>query len=653
MFLPVVSAALGSAPSASTNLTVGALLSDHAVLQTSADSGAGPGVVRGTAAPGVTVRIVGPGFPGAPYATKAGADGTWSVALESDADLLRKGRDLGPFNLTVTDDSRSGAVVTASDVYYGNVFFCSGQSNMVYTVDAIDRAKQELADANHPNIRLFQLARDASPEPGSAGARVVPFARSAAARGKPFGLFGATAGPAPVLRDVAGSCLYGDHPSNPCDAPIRSWARATPAVVGRFSAVCYLAARDLMLNRTGADGAIGLIESDYGGTPVQAWSPPAALRACGMPTDDCRAYTGGRCKDYPARLFNRMVAPFAGWGLRSFIWYQGEANSDEGFPLYRDEYRCVFGQMIEGWRDAWAAALGAGAGAGAGVGVAPIPFVFVQLSAWTGNWGFEGLPCVASYCPVIARIKLAQADVAGVGGDGSASPAVAPTAAVGMAIADDWGGTQASGVHPPFKTQPAQRVARQLLRVAFGDAAVQADGPRVVGARGLAQRARGAGGAGGDGGGGSSRNGTAAQRIVFTLAPRADGAAHVLRFEGTNDCDQQYSKLCCGSDGAGGPVLGRVCTHANATLCAADAGDGVYEASFALESGGAGTRGGGGDAAGAAGAAAVVLTATADVPSGETVRWVDYAMTDFPQCKVVDQDGLPMSTFGPLAVPAR
>ena len=52
----------------------------------------------------------------------------------------------------------------------------------------------------------------------------------------------------------------------------------------------------------------------------------------------------------------------------------------------------------------------------AAVTAAAIPFVFVQLSAWTGNWGFENLPCTATYCPVIARIKLAQADVAGLGG---------------------------------------------------------------------------------------------------------------------------------------------------------------------------------------------------------------------------------------------
>ena len=57
-------------------------------------------------------------------------------------------------------------------------------------------------------------------------------------------------------------------------------------------------------------------------------------------------------------------------------------------------------KMIASWRHAW--------------GAPNLPFVWVQLSAWTGNWGFDDLPCVEFYCPVITRIRLAQADVAGV-----------------------------------------------------------------------------------------------------------------------------------------------------------------------------------------------------------------------------------------------
>ena len=247
---------------------------------------------------------------------------------------------------------------------------------------------------------------------------------------------------------------------------------------------------------------------------------------------------------------------------------------------------------------------------------AAIPFVFVQLSAWTGNWGFENLPCTATYCPVIARIKLAQADVAGLGGNGAFAPSER-LEKVGMAVADDWGATQNEGVHPPFKTQPAQRVARQLLQLAYSDGPnVTATGPVVANAAVVP----------------GACNATTVT-VEFTFGTNADA----LTMQGTNDCDQQYSKACCGADGATGPIMGRFCTHANATLCAADSGDngdnGIYPAHFALDRHG-------------------TLTATATIKNGQTVRFVDYQVTDFPQCKVVNGAGLPLSTFGPFAVDA-
>ena len=145
--------------------SVSALLTDHAVLQTSANGGGGPGVVRGTAEPGATVTLRSTGandFPGAPYKATATSAGTWAIELADDASLLKSNAALGPFDVVVSDGT---ATVSAADVFYGDVFLCSGQSNMVYTVDAIHRAKEELAAANHPNMRLFQLARDQSPNP--------------------------------------------------------------------------------------------------------------------------------------------------------------------------------------------------------------------------------------------------------------------------------------------------------------------------------------------------------------------------------------------------------------------------------------------------------------------------------------------------------
>jgi sialate O-acetylesterase len=70
-------------------------------------------------------------------------------------------------------------------------------------------------------------------------------------------------------------------------------------------------------------------------------------------------------------LFSSMIGPFIGTGLRSFLWYQGEANMNEGFHLTRANYGCLFREMIRDWRLAW--------------GNSSIPFNLVQLHSCDGG----------------------------------------------------------------------------------------------------------------------------------------------------------------------------------------------------------------------------------------------------------------------------
>jgi len=58
------------------------------------------------------------------------------------------------------------------------------------------------------------------------------------------------------------------------------------------------------------------------GTPVQAWTKPDGLKACGLSTTNCTTEKGGNCSHYPSTLYNHMVMPFVGYGLRSVLWYQ-------------------------------------------------------------------------------------------------------------------------------------------------------------------------------------------------------------------------------------------------------------------------------------------------------------------------------------------
>ena len=112
-----------------------------------------------------------------------------------------------------------------------------------------------------------------------------------------------------MVSDVRGvcACLHGRTP-------------VSPKVIGDFSAICYLTLRDVSRMHTGSR-PIGLIESDWGGTPVQAWTPPEGLAACGLPLHNCTTEPHGNCTDYPSKLYNHMVQPFVGFGLRAILWY--------------------------------------------------------------------------------------------------------------------------------------------------------------------------------------------------------------------------------------------------------------------------------------------------------------------------------------------
>ena len=345
-----------------------------------------------------------------------------------------------------------------------------------------------------------------------------------------------------------------------------------------------------------------------GGTPVQAWTKPEGLSACGMSTTNCTTEPGGNCSHYPSTLFNHMIMPFVGFGLRSVLWYQGEADSDEGFPMQRQQYACVFGRMIQGWRDSW--------------GAPAMPFGFVQLSSWTGNWGFDHLPCVANYCPVISRIRLAQGDVVGQAGPPIAplhgTPAF-PLKNTFMAVAYDQGDNQAHGVHSRFKSKPAHRLALQVLHTAFAGftppGAGDYSGPLPVSASSDHRGKEGGAAA------------AAATRVTSVTVQLSHAAAGV-RLNDTRTCNEQFGKLCCG---AGNTAFGaRICTAAKHEDCEKDAnGQTVFNANVTVGSG-----------------VTIVLSAMGVVG---TPTFVDFGQTDFPQCSVVGTGtGI---ALGPFSIP--
>lgn len=211
----VLAAAMASAPAPSkaqapTPTLLHPLFQDHAVLQRDQ-----PIPIWGTAAPGVQVAVI---FAGQTRTTRADASGQWHALLPTTAAG-------GPYEMTV----RAGqATQVVRDLKVGDVWLCSGQSNMELPVSRTLDAASEIAAAGHPDIRLFTVPKAAA---------------------------------------VA--------PQDTFNAPV-AWSAATPDTVRDFSAACFYFARELQKS---VNVPMGLIQSAWGGSRIEAWTSAGALRA--------------------------------------------------------------------------------------------------------------------------------------------------------------------------------------------------------------------------------------------------------------------------------------------------------------------------------------------------------------------------------------
>ncbi|HEX7071148.1 MAG TPA: sialate O-acetylesterase [Rhodothermales bacterium] len=189
-----------------------ALFQDHVVLQRDA-----PIPVWGHAASGSTVTVT---LAGNSAKATADASGRWAVELPA----LPAG---GPHSLEASDGSSKQSV---SDVLVGDVFLCSGQSNMEWPVNLTPNAQSEVAASTNDRIRMLKVGLDATPEP----------------------------------RETF-------------SAPVQ-WQLASPETVGGWSAVCYYYAREIQKT---VDVPIGLVNASWGGTDIRAWMSAEALASVG------------------------------------------------------------------------------------------------------------------------------------------------------------------------------------------------------------------------------------------------------------------------------------------------------------------------------------------------------------------------------------
>jgi sialate O-acetylesterase len=210
--LAVVFAALAPVAHAEPALLAG-IFQDHAVLQRGR-----PLQVWGSAQPGSTVTV---SFAGRSADAKADAQGRWRAELPA----MAVG---GPDRLTAR--SSAGQSQSIEDVAIGDVWLCSGQSNMELQVRRALNADTEIQGSANPQIRLLMVARSSQAEPQAA-----------------------------------------------TEAPL-VWKLAGPGSVGDFSAACFFMGRELQHR---LNVPIGLIDSTWGGTPIQAWTSEVGLKAVG------------------------------------------------------------------------------------------------------------------------------------------------------------------------------------------------------------------------------------------------------------------------------------------------------------------------------------------------------------------------------------
>jgi sialate O-acetylesterase len=357
--------------------------------------------IWGWSDPGETVTVSLNGATGTDTGDKYGR---WSVYLPP----LPAG---GPYEVKVSGSS----AITLEDVLVGDVWFASGQSNMEMPLKgftgsaAINNSEAEIRSATNPNIRLLLIPKKVS-----------------------------------------------NYPL--VDAPA-SWTVCTPETAGEFSAAAYFFGRDVQSHEK---VPIGLIDSTWGGTPVEAWmsmdgisrdaslmpifaawarmteqQTESALLIAAEKREDEAAKKAGKPAPHhdwhpdpaswaPAALYNGMIAPFVEFPIKGAIWYQGESNAS---PERAGLYEKAFSGMIADWRTHWH--------------VGDFPFLFVQIANFGTN-ASENWSVVRD----AQRRTLAVANTA-------------------MAVTIDIG--DANNVHPADKQDVGARLALGARAIAYGE----------------------------------------------------------------------------------------------------------------------------------------------------------------------------------------
>jgi sialate O-acetylesterase len=195
----------------------------------------------------------------------------------------------GPHSIRILGSSN----VELKNVMLGEVWICSGQSNMEWSVNhKVLNGEEEAAKATNPNIRIFHVQK-----------------------------------------------IGADYPQQTCNA---TWTVCSPETMRSTSAVGYFFARELQQK---LKVPVGIIVSAWGGTAAEVWIEKSRIES--NPVLDKNKLSGQNdwWPNYPGALYNSMIYPLIPYGIAGAIWYQGESNCGN-YPIYAS----LLKTLIENWR---------------------------------------------------------------------------------------------------------------------------------------------------------------------------------------------------------------------------------------------------------------------------------------------------------------
>lgn len=200
----------------------------------------------------------------------------------------------GPHAITI----KGSSIVTINDVLIGEVWVCSGQSNMQIPLSGgldgnfIEGGLDAIVNSKNDRIRFFTVKQNTSLKP---------------------------------LDNVKGR-----------------WEKAAPSTSGSFSAVGYFFAQQL---EKVLDVPIGIVVTAWGSSTAEAWSDDKTLNDLGITIPNEIAEMPQKT---PTVLYNAMMHPLIGYGIKGVLWYQGEANRRNA-----NEYEKIVNTMVTSWREQW------------------------------------------------------------------------------------------------------------------------------------------------------------------------------------------------------------------------------------------------------------------------------------------------------------